>query len=148
MRGKRILRSNFLIMYRELENAIKKYLDYGHLHGDTDKIDAYLAATLHALIDFTDRFWGDDEEIIKAFKYANNALKHDCSLVSHKKITGGFSFPIHSPLEISEITVVWNYDHSVKVNSQMQQEAFKKLLAGQEILTTLEPLVMRISDEV
>lgn len=148
MNGKTILGNNFLILYQELEHAITEYLDYGRLHGNTGRIDAYLAATLHTLIDFSDRFWGDDEEIIKAFKYANNTLKHDCSLVSHKKITGGLCFPIHFPLEVSEIAVVWNFDNLVKVNSKAQQEAFKRLLAGQEILKTLEPLVRRISDEI
>lgn len=148
MSGKKILRNNFLILYQDLENAIKEYLNYGHLHGDTEKIDAYLAATIHALIDFSDRFWGDNEEIIKAFKYANNTLKHNCSLVSHKEVMGGLCFPICFPLEVSEISVVWNYDNLVKVNSKAQQEVFERLLAGQEILKTLEPLASRISNEV
>lgn len=147
MGSREILRSNFLIVYQDLVNATNEYINTGHCRGETAKIDAYLAATIHSIIDYSDRFWGDSTEVIKACKYANNTLKHNQSLVSHKKITGGVHFPIHFPLEISPIMVVWNYNHHVETRSSAQQYAFEQLFAGREIIETFQPLLERIRED-
>lgn len=147
MDNQSILRSNFLILYSNLETAINDYLKYGHTNGQTQFIDAYLSATIHALIDYADKYLDIRNEKIKACRYANNTLKHNESLISHKEITGGFSFPISFPLCIEKIEVVWNYDGSVKVHHEDQQNAFKKHFAGKPILETLQPIVLLIKGE-
>lgn len=144
MDGKNIFRANFLIVYQDLVNSIQHYIDCDYNHGQTDKIDAYLAATIHAIIDYSERFWGDDTEIIKACKYANNTQKHNLLLISHKRTTGGVHFPIHFPLEFPPITVIWNYNPQVQTKSCAQKRAFEHLFAGKEIIETLQPIVQRI----
>lgn len=144
MTDKEILKSNFSIVYQDLKDSIDEYLTSGHCQGKTEKIDAYLAATIHALIDFYERYPQKDNEIINACKYANNTLKHNSSLISHKKISGGFSFPMEFTFDSPEITVIWNYDSSIQTKSKTQQQAFEKLFAGQEILQTLAPLAEQI----
>lgn len=147
MTGKKILKSNFLIVYQDLKDAINEYLSSGHCQGKTEKIDAYLAATIHALIDFDIRCPYKDRQVIQAFEYANNTLKHNKSLISHKEISGGVTFPVEFPIEIPKITVIWNYDSSVKAKYKNQQQAFEDLFAGREIFQTLEPLAKWIASE-
>lgn len=147
MTGKEILKNNFFIVYQDLKDAIDEYLSSGHCQGKTEKIDAYLAATIHAIIDFYERCPQKSSQIIDACKYANNTLKHNGSLISHKEISGGLSSLIEFPFESPEITVIWNYDSSIQTNSKAQQQAFEKLFAGQEILQTLVPLAEWIVSE-
>lgn len=130
-----------------MENAINNYLKCGHTLGQTQYIDAYLAASIHALIDYADKYLDTHDERIKACKYANNTLKHNGSLVSHKEITGGFSFPISFPISFEKIEVVWNYDSNVETRHKDQQAAFAKHFAGKPLLETLRPIFQQIKED-
>ena len=143
MSGKSILKSNCLILFGELQKAINDYLEHGHTRGEVKYIDAFLTATIHSFIDYADGHLDPDKEDdrFNACRYANNVLKHNSALVTHKKTMGGLSFPIHFPLAIPEIQVVWNYSESLTVNSQKQQRAFETLFANKPIIDTLLPLV-------
>ncbi len=147
MSGQAIFKSNFLIVYYDLESAIQEYINYGHNRGEVEKIDAYLTATIHAVIDYSERFWDGETEIIKAFKYANNVLKHNKMLISHRKTIGGVHFPIQFPLEFSPIAVIWNYDDKVESRYSEQQKAFENILAGKDIIETFQPIVEQISND-
>lgn len=144
MNNQLVLKSNLLILFSDLEYSIKKYLECGYAIGETKYIDAYLAATIHALIDYADKYLDKDDEKIQACRYANNSLKHHSSLITHKEITGGFSFPVEFPLYSEKIEVVWNYDSSVKVRHKEQQIAFENHFAGKAILETLRPIMQLI----
>ena len=134
-------------MYQHLNEAIKDYLDSGHIRGDLQFIEAYLAATIHAIIDYAERFLKEDE-MIKACKYANNILKHNQQFNTHKKIIGGVTFPISFPKTFEEIKVVWNYDERLTVRYPEQKSAFKKMFAGKAILETIEPLERIIANGI
>lgn len=140
MDNKGVLRSNFLIMFRELSKAIDDYLKYGYTKGDLQYVDAYLSATIHTLMDYADKYMDKDDEQVMACRYACNTLKHNSSLVTHRKIRGGITFPISFPLRFEEMKVVWNYDATVKTRHPDQQAAFVKCFAGKPILETLVPI--------
>lgn len=141
---KSILKSNFHILFEELKKAVNNYLDYGHIHGEIEYINAFLTASIHSLIDYTDRYFDSEDAEIMACKYVNNTLKHNDVLVTHSKPVGGFTFPITYPIVIPKIEVLWNYDKSVKTRHPEQQRAFEKLFAGKPIIETLQPIADRI----
>ncbi len=147
MDNKTVLKSNFTILFNNLKMAINQYLKEGYLTRETKYVEAYLAATIHALMDYADKYLDSKSEIILACKYANNTLKHNELLITHEEIIGGFSFPISFPIKMEKIQVVWNYDASVKTRHQNQQDAFKNCFAGRPILETLLPVARLIEKE-
>lgn len=140
MDNKYVLKSNLLIVFSDLERAIQQYLDYGYSIGETKYIDAYLAATIHALMDYADTYLSRDDEQVQACQYANNTLKHNSSLITHKKITGGLTFPIYFPMKSEKMEIVWNFDSNVKTRHKDQQHAFEIYFAGKPYFETLRPL--------
>lgn len=145
--AKSILQSNFKIMYNHLIEAIQVYLDSGHTNGDYQYIEAYLAATIHSIMDYAERYMENDD-IVNACRYVNNILKHNPNFVTHKKITGGMEFPISFPICIEEIKVVWNYDEALSVHSPKQKPAFENIFAGRPIIETLKPIAKMIVEGV
>lgn len=140
---KSTLQSNFEIVYNQLTEAIQEYLESGHSKGEFKYIEAYLAATIHSIMDYAERYMENDD-IINACRYVNNILKHNPNFVTHKKITGGMEFPISFPICIEEIKVVWNYDESLSVHSPKQKPAFERIFADRVIIETLEPIAKKI----
>ena len=147
MNNESVLKNNLSILFSDLEKSINVYLDSGYTKGETEYIDAYLAAFIHALIDYADKYLDVNDERIKACKYANNTLKHNSMLITHKKIKGGCSFPISFPICFEEIQVVWNYNNEVKTRHKEQQIAFEKHFAGKPVLDTLRPILKQIKGD-
>ena len=165
--SKQILKSNFLIVYKQLECAVREYISSGHTTGNFIYIDAYLAASIHAAMDYIERFNKIklSKNIISACRYANNTLKHNPRLITHRKAAGGFEFPFGSEesFSIEEIDIVWNFDPSItialkanvapKVREKLerrfnsQKSCFKSAFAGKPILETLEPVFYAISND-
>ena len=87
-------------------------------------------------------------DVLKAAGYLNDFIKSNFDVTDTRysetllflKTMGGLSFPIHFPLAIPEIQVVWNYSESLTVNSQKQQRACETLFANKPIIDTLLPL--------
>lgn len=147
MDNKSILRSNFLIMFEELNKAVDSYIKHGHTKGELQYVDAYLSATIHTLMDYADKYLDKDSDLVMACRYACNTLKHNSALITHREIRGGISFPISFPLCFEEIKVVWNYDKTVKTRHPDQQAAFEKIFAGKQILETLKPIAELIEKD-
>ena len=57
MDNKSMLKSNLMVIFSDLEKAIEQYLSSGYRIGETKYIDAYLAATIHALMDYADAYF-------------------------------------------------------------------------------------------
>ena len=150
MSGKAVLKSNCLILFCELQKAVDNYLKYGHLRGEIQYIDAFLTATIHSFIDYADGHLDPDkkDDEFNACRYANNILKHNPALVTHKKTIGGFHFPLEfsasEPIVFPKIQVIWNYDKALTVQSKIQQSAFQTLFAEKPVIDTLQPLVNKI----
>lgn len=147
MNGKQNLQNNFEIMYKGLLNAVAQYLGHGHAASKIDEIEAYLVATIHALMDYADRFLQDDESIL-ACRYVNNTIKHADGFVTHKEVTGGFSFPITFPLEIEEIKIVWKRCAELECRYKNQKNAYQNCFAGKPLVETLQPIADMIRNGV
>lgn len=164
--SKQILKSNFLIVYKQLECAIHEYASSGHTTGNLTYVDAYLAASIHAAMDYIERFKKIklSKKVISACRYANNTLKHNPRLITHRKAIGGFEFPFGAEESFSfeEIDIVWNFDpsitmdlkvHDPKVRENLERcfnyrkACFKSTFAGKSILETLESVFYAISND-
>ena len=149
--SKTVLKSNFIIVYQQLQNAINEYTFSGHTTGNFAYVDAYLAASIHAAMDYIERFNQIklDPDIISACRYANNTLKHNPRLITHRKASGGFEFPFGSEefFSFEPIDIVWNFDSSITIDShankiqqmafETQKACFQSIFAGKSILATL-----------
>lgn len=147
MDGKKNLQNNFRIMFLGLQNAIKEYLEQGRYSGEIDEVEAYSVASVHALMDYADRFLKDDDSIL-ACRYVNNTIKHAGGFVTHKEIIGGLTFPISFPLEIEEIKVIWKNNADLECRYINQKKAYIKCFAGKELLETLNPLADMIENGI
>jgi hypothetical protein len=137
------LQDNFLVVYSELKKQINEVVLQGY---DPDKIartEAFLTASVHAYVDYADQFLQEDDRI-KAFKYANNSMKHNRKFETFNSTSGGLEFPICFPMEISAIKVRWA-SINIEAKHADQKQMYDKLLKGQEVLTTFEPVEEIIS---
>lgn len=144
----RVYKSNIQILYHDLKNAIKTYIEHGHTTGEIQYVNAYLMAVLAAIAAYNDTVENGREETdeIKACKYANNLLKHDPTIVTHIKPEGGITFPMSFPLTIPEIDVVWKWQE-LYARSRNQNDAFKNLFAGKPVLQTLDNVLLQLGIE-
>jgi len=148
MDSKEALKSNFQIMYEELQSLINKYVRNTGDRLLERKVEAYLSATIHALVDYSSRFLKLNSALT-ACNYVNNTIKHADGFVSYKQIEGGVEFSkdfsIDFPIDIKPIEVVWrNVDLDCWHDNQ--KRAYKELFEGKNILDTLAPIVKEILD--
>ncbi len=145
MNSREVLKSNFQIMYEELHTLIGEYVRNTSDELLGRKVEAYLAATIHALADYSCRFL-EPSPFLTAFNYINNTIKHADGFVTYKQVVGGIGFPIVFPLQMRPIEVVWK-----KVDLDCwhvnQKKAYEELLEGKIILDTLKPIVKEILGE-
>lgn len=144
MSGKENLQSNFRIMFMGLQKAIDDYAKSGYHAEKIEFVEAYLVASIHALMDYADRFLKDDDEIM-ACRYVNNTAKHVDGYVTHKEVAGGFTFPVSFPLECEKIRVIWKKSADLECRHKDQKYAYIKCFAGKELLETLSPLADKIA---
>ena len=80
------LKSNIEILFMHLTNAINEYIDKGECMGELKYINAYLAATINAIVSYIDKLIEVDRlqenDVVQALKFVNNLHKHN-PLVSH-----------------------------------------------------------------
>ena len=151
-RAEEVLRSNIGILYSQLDSSIQEYLKHGHSTGEVSYINAYLSATLNAIISYVDRLMEvgrmKNNERIQALKFANNLQKHQVQLICLSKTIGGFTFPfcIEGEFEIPKIEVVWDECVGLRTESTNQKKAYEKLLKKRPIIETLEPIVRELLD--
>lgn len=106
------LKSNIEILFMHLKNSIEEYIEKGECMGDLKYINAYLAATINAIVSYVDKLVEikrlKENDVIEALKFVNNLYKHNPNFVSATKRIGGFSFPMSFPLEIECCNIVWS----------------------------------------
>lgn len=150
-----VYRSNIQILYSNLHRAISDYLDYGHTSGEVKYINAYTMAVLGAIAAYYDTVKAPqsgsnqkkEEKMILACKYANNMLKHDPTIVTHVRSSGGLSFPMSFPVSIEEIEVVWKWQDFNSRHPE-QKAAFQELFADKPVLDTLQQVLMHLGIDV
>ena len=139
MDSKEYLKSNFFIMYEELQQAIDTYVDNTCDTRALKRVEAFLVATIHTLVDYAERYMDNNDERIRACRYVNNSIKHLDGFVTLKKvednrISNEFSF------SSEPITIRWK-ESDLKCKSAEQNKAYKNCFVGKEIIATLQPIV-------
>ena len=140
MDSKEYLKSNFFIMYDELQQAIDTYVDNTCDTRALKRVEAFLVATIHTLVDYAERYMDNNDERIRACRYVNNSIKHLDGFVTLKKVEGGIEFPMSFPFSSEPITIRWK-ESDLKCKSAEQNKAYKNCFVGKEIIATLQPIV-------
>lgn len=139
------LKSNIEILFMHLTNAINEYIDKGECMGELKYINAYLAATINAIVSYIDKLIEVDRlqenDVVQALKFVNNLHKHNPHFVSVTKRVGGLSFPMSFPLEIECCNIVWSECVGLTTKKKQQKDAYEKLFQHREILKTLATIV-------
>lgn len=146
--AEKILRSNVNILFDQLEKAVNEYLCNGHSRGEFSFINAYLSATLNAVISYIERLIEagrmQELDVVEALKFANNLQKHNPQLIRIFKPNGGFEFPFcieEDGFEFLEISIVWDECAGLKTRKVSQKESYKKYLQQRKVIDTLKPIV-------
>lgn len=146
--AEKVLKSNIEILFNHLKKAISNYISSGHAMGEYQFINAYLSATLNAIMAYIDRLLStgqlEETEIIEALKYANNLQKHNPQLIKMAKSIGGFSFPICFE---NEIDIVWDDCIGLKTRKESQKNSYEKNLQQRPVIETLTPIVDMLLDK-
>lgn len=144
-----VYKSNLQILFSDLHQAVKDYIDYGHTNGEVKYINAYLMAVLGAIAAYKDTVLKGQKETdeIKACKYANNMLKHDPTIITPMTPTGGAGFPISFPLVIPQISIVWKWQ-DLQSKHEDQKDAFKDLFAEKSVLDTLYQVLTHLGIDI
>ncbi len=141
------LQDNFLIMYRELTDAINDFKQNGRGQDDETikRIEAYLTACVHASIDYADKYLVKTN-LILAFKYANNTMKHERAFETYNAADeGGFHFPGFMFPFVSPMPEVRWADVELKADHPDQRKKYDELLKGHPLLETFKPVEQIIS---
>lgn len=137
-----------------LKYAMEKSYDYM-----TEEINSILSSTsysveekhrlfyacgscLHAILDLAERIdiLDNDKKYISAFRFANNALKHDKNLFELTKQTGGMSFPITFPVAIPKKEIKWKkLDNNGKYEGQYNN--YVEYLQDKSVIETCERVI-------
>lgn len=151
--AEKVLKSNIKILFPHLESAVDEYIRDGHGMGEFSFINAYLSATLNAVVAYIDRLIEagrmQENDVVEALKFANNLQKHNPRLIRIVKSTGGFEFPFcieDGGLEFLEISVVWDDCIGLQTKKKAQRESYEKYLQQREIIETLKPIVECLLD--
>ncbi|MBD5481470.1 MAG: hypothetical protein HDR15_02890 [Lachnospiraceae bacterium] len=140
--------NNFLysmkFSFEKMSNEIHKILNMT-VYDDEGKREIFfvVGTCLHWILDYAERIdvREQDKEILSAFKYANNCLKHSIEV---KKITdevGGFEFPIKIPFESPEREVIWSIVDDGDKRWENQRKKYKKFLEGKNVNRTCKNVI-------
>lgn len=149
-RAEDVLRSNIEILYSQLDSSIQDFFKYGYHKREIRYINAYLSATLNAIISYVERLIKvgcmSETETVLALKFANNLQKHEAQLISISKPEGGFTLPfsLEGGFSIPKIEVLWDDCIGLSTEYTSQREAYEKLLKKKPIIETLEPIVREL----
>lgn len=149
--SEKILKSNIEILFANLNDAIKKYVNAGEWMGELKYINAYLSATVHAIVCYIDKLIEvgrmEETEVVQALKYVNNLQKHNPNFVSITKRTGGFVFPMSFPFSCEMYDAVWSECIGLTTKKPTQKVAYEKLFQDRKILDILSGIVQELLNE-
>lgn len=145
------LKSNIEILFMHLKNSIEEYIEKGECMGDLKYINAYLAATINAIVSYVDKLIEikrlQENDVIEALKFVNNLHIHNPNFVSVTKRIGGFSFPMSFPLEMECFNIVWSECIGLTTKKVQQKNAYEKIFQHKEILNSLNTIVEKLLSE-
>ncbi len=140
---KKVLQFSAAFMYEQLVKYIKKCERANYTETSQLGLEAYLSACIHAFCDYFERY-GNSDEYVAACRFVNNTIKHNAGYITYEEISGGMEFPTTFPIEIEPIRIVWKRNPNMQTYSEKQNNAYKKVFEGEEIVPTLKCLYDRI----
>lgn len=115
------------------------------VYDDEEKREIFFAVgtCLHWILDYAERVdvRKQDKEIISAFRYANNSLKHSIEVKRITEEIGGFEFPIEFPFESSAREVIWSITDDGDKRWENQRNNYKKFLEGKNVNETCKNVI-------
>ena len=133
------MQKSYDYMVEEINDILK-----GTIYSDTEKQRLFYACgtCLHWILDYAERveISEEDKKIISAFRFANNALKHDKALLEITEQTGGFSFPFSFPMEIPAKKVCWK-DIEDNGMFESQYKNYINYLHGKPVIDTCRYII-------
>lgn len=113
-------------------------------YSDAEKQRLFYASgtCLHWIIDYAERVEvaEEDKKIISAFRFANNALKHDKALLEITEQTGGLSFPIRFPIHFPARKVCWK-DIEDDGKYESQHKNYVQYLRNRDVTITCKEVI-------
>ncbi len=151
--SEKILKSNIEVLFANLSDAIQKYVNDGEWMGELKYINAYLSATIHAIVCYIDKLIEvgrmQETETVQALKYVNNLQKHNPNFVSVTKRIGGLEFPMSFPFSCETYDIVWSECIGLDTRKPQQKDSYEKLFQDRKILDILNEVVAKLlSDNV
>ena len=147
-----VLKSNIKILFVQLKAAVDDYIDSGYSMGEFSFINAYMSATINAMVAYIERLVKveglEETELVEALKFANNLQKHNPQLIRMSKSTGGMSFPIcfEDEITIPQISVVWDDCIGLRTKKPAQKTAYEKYFQQRSVIETLTPIINKLLD--
>lgn len=152
--AERVLKSNIEILYKQLCIAVDEYVQVGCYMGEFSYINAYLSATLNAIVSYVERLIqigrAEETEVVEALKFANNLQKHNPALVRMSRSMGGIEFPVcfgEDGYEFLEVSVIWDECIGLRTKKQSQKNCYEKIFQQRPIIDTLRPIVEKLLSE-
>ncbi|RST59720.1 hypothetical protein D5F11_011500 [Siminovitchia terrae] len=103
----------------------------------------------NGLADYKERKGKDEDgKILYGMRHAFNCLKHNMSFfqIHHKK--GGLEYPITSPLETKEITILWMPAGNIlNGKHESQKKNYIKYVEGREVVETFKSAITFLNKE-
>lgn len=140
--------NNFLysmkFSFEKMSSEIHRILNMT-VYDDEEKREIFFAVgtCLHWILDYTERVdvREQDKEIISAFRYANNSLKHSIEVKRITEEVGGFEFSIEFPFESSAREVIWSIVDDGGKKWENQRKNYKKFLEGKNVNVTCKNVI-------
>lgn len=114
------------------------------IYSDAEKQRLFYACgtCLHWILDYAERVEvsEEDKKFISAFRFANNALKHDRTLIEITEQTGGLSFPIRFPVHFPARKVCWK-DIEDNGKYESQHKNYVQYLRNRDVTITCKEVI-------
>lgn len=129
---------SFEKMKNEIDSILKASI---YTEEEKNRIFLSVGSCLHSILDYAERVDVDesDKRFVSAFRYANNSLKHDITVLKITEHEGGIEFSISFPLEIPERQIVWEIFSDGGLESQKKN--YLRFLKGKDVIGTCGEII-------
>lgn len=133
--------------FNRMQEEIHKILNISE-YTEKQRNQLFLAvgSCLHCILDYAERVNVDKQDkelkdLLSAFRYANNSLKHNIEVRTIAIQRGGVAFPIHFPLEIPRKEVVWSIKDNNGNKFENQRNKYEELLRGKDVIKMCRKII-------
>lgn len=130
--------------YRYMEQEIADVLK-SSVYSDEEKQRLFYACgtCLHWILDYAERVDVSEEDkgLVSAFRFANNSLKHNKTLIEITQQTGGLRFPIRFPVRFPARMICWKHIECDNEKNKNQHKNYLNYLYGKSVVETCKQVI-------